>query len=59
MTKKRFAAEQVVTLLRQIEVSMGQGKSVHLACGEAGVSEQCFCRWRKEYGCPQLETENQ
>ncbi len=27
MPKKRFSAEQIVTLLRQIEVSMGQGKS--------------------------------
>jgi hypothetical protein len=25
MPKKRFSAEQIVTLLRQIEVSMGQG----------------------------------
>ena len=27
MPKKRFSAEQIVTLLRQIEVSMAQGKS--------------------------------
>jgi len=27
MPKKRFGAEQIVTLLRQIEVSMAQGKS--------------------------------
>ncbi len=27
MPKKRFGAEQIVTLLRQIEVLMGQGKS--------------------------------
>ena len=26
MPKKRFSAEQIVTLLRQIEVTMGQGK---------------------------------
>jgi hypothetical protein len=26
MPKKRFSAEQIVTLLRQIEVSMSQGK---------------------------------
>ena len=26
MPKKRFSAEQIVTLLRQIEVSMAQGK---------------------------------
>ena len=27
MPKKSFSAEQIVTLLRQIEVSMAQGKS--------------------------------
>jgi hypothetical protein len=27
MPKKRFSTEQIVTLLRQIEVSMAQGKS--------------------------------
>jgi transposase-like protein len=50
MPKKRFSPEQIVTLLRQIEVTMGQGKSVQLACREAGISEQNFYRWRKEYG---------
>jgi transposase InsO family protein len=32
MPKKRFSAEQIVTLLRQIEVLMAQGKSVPEAC---------------------------
>ena len=40
MPKKRFSAEQIVTLLRQIEVSMGQGNSTQIACREAGISEQ-------------------
>ena len=42
MPKKRFSAEQIVTLLRQIEVAMGQGKSRQIACREAGISEQSF-----------------
>jgi len=50
MPKKRFSAEQIVVLLRQIEVAMGQGKSTQIACREAGISEQSFYRWRKEYG---------
>jgi putative transposase len=47
---KRIGAEQIVVKLRQIEVLMGQGKTVALACKEAGVSEQSYYRWRKEYG---------
>jgi putative transposase len=50
MPKKRFSAEQVVTLLRQIEVLIAQGKSAPVACREAGISQQSYYRWRKEYG---------
>ena len=50
MPKKRFSAEQIVTVLRQIEVSMAQGKSAPEACRDAGISQQSFYRWRKEYG---------
>ena len=50
MPKKRFSAEQIVMVLRQIEVSMAQGKSIGVACREAGISDQSYYRWRKEYG---------
>ena len=50
MAKKRFSAEQIVTLLRQIEVMTAQGQLVPAACREAGISEQSYYRWRKEYG---------
>ena len=52
---KRKSPEQIVTLLRQIEVTMGQGKSAQIACREAGISEQSYYRWRKEYGGLDLE----
>ena len=42
MPKKRFSAEQIVTLLRQIEVLMGQGKSAPEACREAWISQQNY-----------------
>jgi len=50
MAKKRFSPEQIVTLLRQIEVMTAQGKSVPVACREAGISDQSYYRWRREYG---------
>ena len=50
MPKKRFSAEQIVTLLRQIEVLIAQGKSAPEACRDAGISQQSYYRWRKEYG---------
>jgi transposase-like protein len=55
MAKKRFSPEQIVTLLRQIEVATAQGKSVSVACREAGISDQSYFRWRREYGGLDLE----
>jgi putative transposase len=55
MPKKRFSAEQIVTVLRQIEVLMSQGKAAPIACREAGVSQQSYYRWRKEYGGLELD----
>jgi transposase-like protein len=55
MPKKTFTPEQIVGKLRQIEVLIGQGKKVPLAFREAGIVEQTFYRWRKEYGGLQIE----
>ena len=50
MPRKRFSSEQIVALLRQIEVATAQGKPIAIACREAGISDQSYFRWRKEYG---------
>ena len=50
MPKKRFSAEQIVTVLRQIEVAMAQDKSLFIVCRDAGISDQSYYRWRKEDG---------
>jgi len=55
MPKKTFTPEQIVATLRQIEVLVSQGKRVPLACKEAGIAEQTYYRWRKEYGGLKLE----
>jgi transposase-like protein len=36
--------------LRNVEILIKQGKTVPLACREAGVSEYSYYKWRKEYG---------
>ena len=67
MARKRLAAEQIVTKLRQIEVLQAQGKTIAVACKETGSTEQSYYGWRNEYGglgvdqakrLKQLETEN-
>ena len=47
---KKHTPEQIVNVLRQIEVEMANGKTTPAACKDAGITEQTFYRWRKEYG---------
>jgi len=55
MPKKRYTPEQIVGKLRQIEVLISQGKTIPVACRDAGITDQTFYRWRKEYGGLQME----
>jgi putative transposase len=50
MAKKRFGAEQQVTRLRQIEVLIGEGRSLQQALRDAGITNATYHRWRKECG---------
>jgi len=47
---KRYKPEQIVTLLRQTEVGIANGKPTPQACKEAEITIQTYYRWRKEYG---------
>jgi putative transposase len=44
--KKRFSVEQIVAVLKQVELGM----TVADATRQIGVSEQTFYRWKKVYG---------
>ena len=44
---KRYQPEQVVNLLRQIEVAVANGKTTAQACKEAEIVEQTYYRWRQ------------
>ena len=52
---KKHSPEQVVNLLRQIEVAIANGRSTSLACKEALITDQTYYRWRKEYGGLQVD----
>ena len=43
-------AEQIVTLLRQIEAELANRKTTPQDCTEAEITVQTYHRWRKEYG---------
>jgi hypothetical protein len=46
---------EIITVLRQVEVALGSGKTAPQACREAGITEQTYNRWRKEFGGLKLE----
>ncbi len=50
MRKKRHSAEQIVKMLRTVEVELARGATVKEACKKVGISDQTYYRWRKEYG---------
>jgi transposase-like protein len=52
---KKHTAEQIVSLLRQIEVAVANGKTTPAACRESGITEQTYYRWRREYGGLQVD----
>ena len=45
MKRKRFSVEQIVAVLKQVEV----GVPVVEVCRQAGITEQTFYRWKKQY----------
>lgn len=50
MIRKRYTPEQIIGMLREAEVRLGQGQKIGLICKSLGVSEQSYYRWRREYG---------
>ena len=62
MPMQRHKPEQVVTVLRQIEVAMANGKSTPQACKDAGIHKLHFSRESRQgntrisgrHPCPSL-----
>jgi len=44
--KSRFSVEQIVAVLKQVELGMPVAEVIR----RLGISEQTFYRWKKEYG---------
>jgi len=50
MAKKRYTSEEIIHKLREVDVLLGQGRSIAHACKQIGVTDQTYYRWRKGYG---------
>ncbi|MCR9121343.1 MAG: transposase [Phyllobacteriaceae bacterium] len=47
---KRYTAEQIIEILREAEIRLSQGQTVGEIFRDFEVSEQSYCRRRREYG---------
>ena len=50
MGRKRYTSEEIISMLREVEVFLKQGSTVGEICRKLGISEQTYYRWRKDYG---------
>jgi hypothetical protein len=55
MARRKYTPEQIIGILRQVEVAVSNGRSTPQACREAGIVEQTFYRWLKEFGVLKLD----
>jgi len=50
MAGKRYSDEDILKLLREVEVHIHSGMDVVCACRKAGVSDKTYYAWRKKFG---------
>ena len=50
MARKRHSDEDILKLLREIEVHLSSGSDVATACRAAGISDATYYTWRKKFG---------
>ena len=50
MARKRHSDEDILKLLREIEVTLANGSDVASACRGVGISEATYYNWRKRFG---------
>lgn len=50
MGKRNYTTEQIIVILRKVELLCSQGKTVVEATRDSEITEQTYYRWRKMYG---------
>ena len=50
MARKRHSDEDILKLLREIELHLAGGADVATACRSAGISDATYYNWRKKFG---------
>ena len=55
MGRRTYTPEQIINRLREVEVFISQGATAVEASRKAGITEQTYYRWRREYGGMRIE----
>jgi transposase-like protein len=55
MGRRTYTPEQIINKLREVEVFISQGATAAEASRKAGITEQTYYRWRREYGGMRIE----
>ena len=50
MARKGKSTEEIIVILREAEIRPAQGETAGKICRGAGISEQTYYKWRREYG---------
>jgi len=50
MARKRHSDEDILKLLREIELNLASGSDVPAACRSVGISDATYYNWRKRFG---------
>jgi len=50
MARKRHCDEDILKLLREIELNLASGSDVPTACRSVGISDATYYNWRKRFG---------
>ena len=50
MARKRYSDEDILKLLREIELKLAEGSDVQTACRAVGVSDASYYNWRRRFG---------
>ena len=45
MARKSYKPEEIIKLLRLVEIEAGKGQTTGLACKQLGFTEQSYYRW--------------
>lgn len=55
MARREPRIERIIQKLREVEILVHQEETVVQACRKAGISQQTYYRWRKEYGSLRID----